>query len=188
MLTQVNDKVKKGRLRAQGPVTDVHSPALLCSKVDFGCGLCRTASSRLAAFMRNSHAGSPHFIQAESTVCSVLSASTMSQHDLTHELCKSLDRHLAFPLLEFLSHRQLYDDADIQRAKIDLLQKTNMVDYAAEIYQALYNTEEIPDDMNTRRKAVVGKLKTLQVLSLTLTIQERKICVPHTQQSYTIDP
>lgn len=87
----------------------------------------------------------------------------MSDHDLTHELCKSLDRHLAFPLLEFLSHRQLYDDADIQRAKIDLLQKTNMVDYAAEIYQALYNTEDIPDEMNTRRKAVVGKLKTLQV-------------------------
>ena len=89
----------------------------------------------------------------------------MSDHDLTHELCKSLDRHLAFPLLEFLSHRQLYDDADIQRAKIDLLQKTNMVDYAAEIYQALYNTEDIPDEMNTRRKAVVGKLKTLQVLT-----------------------
>lgn len=88
---------------------------------------------------------------------------TMSDHDLTHELCKSLDRHLAFPLLEFLSHRQLYDDADIQRAKIDLLQKTNMVDYAAEIYQALYNTEDIPEEMNTRRKAVVGKLKTLQV-------------------------
>ena len=90
--------------------------------------------------------------------------SEMSDHDLTHELCKSLDRHLAFPLLEFLSHRQLYDDADIQRAKIDLLQKTNMVDYAAEIYQALYNTEDIPEEMNTRRKAVVGKLKTLQVL------------------------
>ena len=89
----------------------------------------------------------------------------MSDHDLTHELCKSLDRHLAFPLLEFLSHRQLYDDADIQRAKIDLLQKTNMVDYAAEIYQALYNTEDIPEEMNTRRKAVVGKLKTLQVVA-----------------------
>ena len=91
------------------------------------------------------------------------SRTKMSDHDLTHELCKSLDRHLAFPLLEFLSHRQLYDDADIQRAKIDLLQKTNMVDYAAEIYQGLYNTEDIPEEMNTRRKAVVGKLKTLQV-------------------------
>ena len=116
--------------------------------------------------MRILHVESPHDIQAESTIHSVLAASIMSLHDLTHELCKSLDRHLAFPLLEFLSHRQLYDDADIQRAKIDLLQKTNMVDYAAEIYQALYNTEDIPDEMNTRREAVVGKLKTLQVISL----------------------
>jgi translation initiation factor 3 subunit E len=89
----------------------------------------------------------------------------MAQYDLTHELCKNLDRHLAFPLLEFLSNKQIYDDTDIQKSKIDLLQKTNMVDYAAEIYTALYNTDEIPEEMNTRRKSVVAKLKTLQVSS-----------------------
>ena len=93
----------------------------------------------------------------------------MSDHDLTHELCKSLDRHLAFPLLEFLSHRQLYDDADIQRAKIDLLQKTNMVDYAAEIYQGLYNTEDIPEEMNTRRKSSCGKAQDAAGILLTCT-------------------
>ena len=173
-------------MRAQGLVTHTHNPVLSCSKVGSGCNLCRTASSRLAAFMRVLHVGSQHILQAKSSIWLVLASTVMSQHDLTHELCKSLDRHLAFPLLEFLSHRQLYDDADIQRAKIDLLQKTNMVDYAAEIYQALYNTEEIPDEMNTRRKAVVGKLKTLQVLSLTFLHQERNKLVPDTQQTCTI--
>lgn len=87
----------------------------------------------------------------------------MAKHDLTQELCKNLDRHLAFPLLEFLSNKQLYSETDIQKAKIDLLQKTNMVDYAAEIYTALYKTDDIPEEMNTRRKEVVAKLKTLQV-------------------------
>ncbi len=92
----------------------------------------------------------------------------MAQYDLTHELCKNLDRHLAFPLLEFLSNKELYDETDIQKAKIDLLQKTNMVDYAAEIYTDLHQTEDIPEDMNTRRKEVVAKLKTLQVSFHTL--------------------
>lgn len=87
----------------------------------------------------------------------------MAEHDLTQELCKNLDRHLAFPLLEFLSNKQLYSETDIQKAKIDLLQKTNMVDYAAEIYTALYKSDDIPEEMNTRRKEVVAKLKTLQV-------------------------
>ena len=87
----------------------------------------------------------------------------MADHDLTQELCKNLDRHLAFPLLEFLSNKELYSETDIQKAKIDLLQKTNMVDYAAEIYTALYKTDDIPEEMNSRRKEVVSKLKTLQV-------------------------
>lgn len=89
----------------------------------------------------------------------------MAEHDLTQELCKNLDRHLAFPLLEFLSNKEIYDETDIQKAKIDLLQKTNMVDYAAEIYTALYKTDDIPEEMNTRRKTVVAKLRTLQVSS-----------------------
>lgn len=100
----------------------------------------------------------------------ILQSCKMAEYDLTHELCKNLDRHLAFPLLEFLSNKQIYNENDIQKSKIDLLQKTNMVDYAAEIYSALYNTDEIPEEMNTRRKSVVAKLKTLQVCKLLIVL------------------
>lgn len=86
----------------------------------------------------------------------------MSHHDLTNELAKYLDRHLVFPLLEFLSHKQMYDETDIQKGKIDLLEKTNMVDFAMDIYKHLYNKEDVPKEMKDRRGAVVGKLKTLQ--------------------------
>ena len=85
----------------------------------------------------------------------------MADHNLTPVLAKCLDRHLVFPLLEFLSQKQLFDGADIQRAKIDLLQKTNMVDYAMDIYKELYN-KEAPADMRERRGEVVSNLKTLQ--------------------------
>ena len=55
-------------------------------------------------------------------------------HDLTHTLSRYLDRHLVFPLLEFLQSRDLYDEAEILEGKIVLLKKTNMVDFAMEIY------------------------------------------------------
>lgn len=87
----------------------------------------------------------------------------MAQFDLTNDLAKYLDRHLVFPLLEFLSHKQMYDENDIQKGKIDLLEKTNMVDFAMDIYKQLYNKEDVPKEMKERRTAVVAKLKTLQV-------------------------
>lgn len=90
-------------------------------------------------------------------------ADKMAQFDLTNDLAKYLDRHLVFPLLEFLSHKQMYDENDIQKGKIDLLEKTNMVDFAMDIYKHLYNKEDVPQEMKERRTAVVAKLKTLQV-------------------------
>ena len=86
----------------------------------------------------------------------------MAHHDLTAVLAKSLDKHLVFPLLEFLSNKQIYNEADIQKAKIDLVQKTNMVDYAMDIYSAQYK-QEPPAEMKERRSEVVAKLNTLQV-------------------------
>jgi hypothetical protein len=38
----------------------------------------------------------------------------MAEYDLTHRLSKFLDRHLVFPLLEFLSARGTYDAKSIQ--------------------------------------------------------------------------
>ena len=65
-------------------------------------------------------------------------------YDLTARMGRYLDRHLVFPLLEFLQEKQLYADEDILQGKIELLQKTNMVDFAMDIHKSLYNTEEVP--------------------------------------------
>jgi translation initiation factor 3 subunit E len=85
----------------------------------------------------------------------------MAQHDLTATLAKSLDRHLVFPLLEFLSAQQLYPDEQIQQAKIDLLSKTNMVDYAMDIFERLHNAPA-PDEMKQRRTEVFANMKQLE--------------------------
>lgn len=69
----------------------------------------------------------------------------MADHDLTFRLGRYLDRHLLFPLLEFLQEKQLYSDEEILKGKIELLQKTNMVDFAMDIHKSLYDTEEVPE-------------------------------------------
>lgn len=86
----------------------------------------------------------------------------MATTDLTSRVAPFLDRHLVFPLLEFLQDRQIYPDEEVLKAKIDLLAKTNMVDYAMDIHKSLYKTEDVPQTMSDRRGEVVQRLKSLE--------------------------
>ena len=86
----------------------------------------------------------------------------MASYDLTPVLSKSLDKHLVFPLLEFLSGKKLYPEADIERAKIELVEKTNMVDFLMDIWMSHYGKNEPPAEFKERRNEVVEKLNTLQ--------------------------
>jgi translation initiation factor 3 subunit E len=86
----------------------------------------------------------------------------MAEHDLTMLLAAQLDRHLAFPLLEFLQERQLYSEPEILEAKIRLLSGTNMVDYAMDIYKSLHDTDDVPEDMVRHRAEVVSRLRSLE--------------------------
>lgn len=66
-----------------------------------------------------------------------------TQYDLTFVMAKSLDRHLVFPLLEFLSQKELYSHREIETAKLELISRTHMVDYAVDIWQSVNQTEEV---------------------------------------------
>jgi len=83
----------------------------------------------------------------------------MAACDLTRKLTPNLDRHLVFPLMEFLSQRDFYDQTDLQKAKLDLLSKTNMVDFAIEIHASLYPDDPNPQALINKRVEVVAKLK-----------------------------
>lgn len=56
----------------------------------------------------------------------------------------------------------MYPDEQILKSKIELLNKTNMVDYAMDIHKSLYHTEDVPQDMVDRRAEVVARLKALE--------------------------
>ncbi|PSN43925.1 Eukaryotic translation initiation factor 3 subunit E [Blattella germanica] len=82
----------------------------------------------------------------------------MAKFDLTSRMGQYLDRHLVFPLLEFLSAKEIYDQRELLTVKLEILSKTNMVDYAMDIRRQLYPEEEVPLEMIGRRKLVLDEL------------------------------
>ena len=80
-------------------------------------------------------------------------AAGVAGHDLTHTVAKHLDKHLVLPLLEFLQTKGCYDDKSILRAKLALLEKTNMIDFAIDIYKLL---EVCPSDSRGQGVLVCG--------------------------------
>ncbi|CAH2014368.1 unnamed protein product [Acanthoscelides obtectus] len=86
----------------------------------------------------------------------------MAKFDLTSKIAQYLDRHLVFPLLEFVSAKGTYNKNDLLKAKLDILSKTNMIDYAIDIRKELYPEEEVPEDLKERRSHVVAQLHQLQ--------------------------
>ena len=87
----------------------------------------------------------------------------MAEYDLTSKVGAYLDRHLVFPLLEFLSERDIFDERDLHKGKLDLLTNTNMVDFAMDVYTTLYPEEEIPAHLKNKRNEVVGLLKSYTI-------------------------
>jgi len=86
----------------------------------------------------------------------------MAEWDLTSKIGPYLDRHLVFPLLEFLSVKEFYDETDLLRGKLDLLYNTSMVDFAMDVHKSLYPDQEVPNALKEKRTMVVDNFKQLQ--------------------------
>ena len=90
-------------------------------------------------------------------------------YDLTHKAAPYLDAHLVFPLLEFLEEHTTYQAGDVRKARLALVAKTNMVDYAIEIREELDNNnarlEGIPTvaEMEGRRDSVFATLSLIHI-------------------------
>lgn len=82
------------------------------------------------------------------------------ENDLLPKLIPHLDRHLIFPLLEFLSGQEGDDstNTDITRTKYELLKQTNMTDYVASLWQEINDSDDVPEEFLKKREEVLQRL------------------------------
>ena len=84
------------------------------------------------------------------------------KYDLTQKLVPFLDRHLIFPLLEFLSQEDMYPAKDLTQAKFDLLRPTNMTDYTANLWKEIHDSDDVPAEFTQKREQVLETLQKLE--------------------------
>jgi len=97
-----------------------------------------------------------------------MSSEGVEQWDLTSKVSPYLDRHMMFPLLEYMdslinSGTVSYAPDDVASARLSLLRPTHMVDYAIDIYKGLHgNDSPVPLEMEEQKKHVYKRLEELR--------------------------
>ncbi|CAN8004860.1 unnamed protein product, partial [Ixodes pacificus] len=104
----------------------------------------------------------------QSSNASFFHAVKMAEWDLTYTVGQYIDRHMVFPLLEFLQNKNIYDEDDLIKAKLGLLGNTKMVDFNIEVFQMCYPNVPVPQEMTERRAEVVHDFMTQKVETLPL--------------------
>jgi hypothetical protein len=94
--------------------------------------------------------------------CCTRNSGGMAEHDLLPTFSNFLDPQLAFALLEFANGRNIYKSRDVTAAQVELLNGTNMVEYAIELYKELHGTNQPSQELSDRREAVLLKLQQVQ--------------------------
>ena len=80
------------------------------------------------------------------------------EYDLLPKLIPHFDRHLIFPLLEFLSGQE-EDPTEITKTKYELLKQTNMTDYVSSLWQEINNSDTPPEEFSKKREEVLHRLQ-----------------------------
>lgn len=85
-------------------------------------------------------------------------------YDLIPKLIPHLDRHLIFPLIEFLEPH-LRDNGvspqEIAQCKFNLFKDSNMTDFVVELYKEIHDTDQVPANL-LRKQEVLEKLHSLE--------------------------
>jgi translation initiation factor 3 subunit E len=93
------------------------------------------------------------------------------QYDLLPKLIPHFDRHLIYPLLEFVSTLENKDPLEMTKSKYALLEPTNMTDYVASLWKDIHDSDEAPEEFAKKREEVLNRLtlfaeETSQIMEL----------------------
>ena len=84
------------------------------------------------------------------------------ENNLLPKLIKNLDRHLIFPLLQFVAEQQDEDNIEMTKAKYELLKSTNMTDYIASLYTEIHDVKDAPKEFASKRQEVLERLELFE--------------------------
>lgn len=82
------------------------------------------------------------------------------ENSILSQLIPHLDRHLVFPLLQFLEDQEDEDESpqpDLAKLKFELLKQTNMTDFVGDLYAQLNGLDERPQEYVQKREEVLRK-------------------------------
>jgi translation initiation factor 3 subunit E len=86
-----------------------------------------------------------------------------TQYDLLPKLVKHLDRHMVFPILQFVGENgDEEEEISITKAKYELLRHTNMADFVGDLYVQIHNLDEKPAEYANKRDAVLKQREQYQ--------------------------
>lgn len=98
------------------------------------------------------------------------------KYDLTQTLMPFLDRHLIFPIVDFISKRGLYDSKTTDHLKYDLFKDSYMTDYVENLWKNLHPGEPVPEFVTKKKEEYKQKAeqyqKDLNILSDTFDNEE----------------
>ena len=87
------------------------------------------------------------------------SSDLASEYDLLPKFIPHLDRHMIFPLLEFMSGQEGEDSTEVTKTKFELLKNTNMTDYLVGLWQEIHDSDDVPEEFVKRREEVLQRLE-----------------------------
>lgn len=83
------------------------------------------------------------------------------EFDLLPKLIPNLDRHLVFPILEFVENNGNDHSKEMKKLKFELLKETNMTDFLGELQMEIDGLNEKPAENVKKREEVLQRQQQL---------------------------
>lgn len=84
------------------------------------------------------------------------------KYDLTEKVLPFLDRHLIFPIVDFLSKRGIYNSKTTDQLKYDLFKDSYMTDYVEGLWKSLHPGEPLPESVAAKKQELKEKVEKYQ--------------------------
>ncbi|KAL0259954.1 eukaryotic translation initiation factor 3 subunit E [Diplodia seriata] len=84
-------------------------------------------------------------------------ADVAEQYDLLPKMIPNLDRHLVFPLIQFVAGPEEEQTEQDKKLRYELLKTTNMIDYVGGLHAEINGLSQPADEFNKKREDVLQK-------------------------------